>query len=238
VPRDLETVCLKCLEKDPARRYPTAGALADDLARHLRGEPVAARAATPLELLVEAIGRSEHDRQLRSWGTVILALGPILGLPTAAVTGLAVWAPERLRYMWAVGLGIMLVSLAAAFWLRRHRSAAGPAVRQFLAILVGHALAVAAVLAVSPFVFDTGDPLDPLKAGPFVAIVTGQMYYSLGSAYWGRFYLAGVACFAAAGLMPLAPAWGPFGFGLLLVAIFAVWGLHLRRLGRENPGGT
>jgi serine/threonine protein kinase len=42
VPSSLDAICLRCLEKDPAHRYPTAGALADDLHRFLEGEPVQA----------------------------------------------------------------------------------------------------------------------------------------------------------------------------------------------------
>ncbi|MHB1562167.1 MAG: serine/threonine-protein kinase [Isosphaeraceae bacterium] len=73
VGRDLDTICLKCLNKSPERRYATAGALADDLQRYLDNRPILARPAGPVEKLVRW-SRRNPTAAAASAGTVITFL--------------------------------------------------------------------------------------------------------------------------------------------------------------------
>ena len=89
IPADLRTICLTCLEKDPAERYPSAAALAADLQRFLHGEPVAAR---PLSLPERArrIARRHPALIALSAMAVCMAIGFLVEL---------VWHNRRLAVM-------------------------------------------------------------------------------------------------------------------------------------------
>jgi serine/threonine protein kinase/tetratricopeptide (TPR) repeat protein len=68
VPRDLETICLKAIEKQPTRRYPSARAMSDDLRRFAEGLPVAARRTGPVGHGIRWVERH------RAWAAALTAM--------------------------------------------------------------------------------------------------------------------------------------------------------------------
>ena len=89
IPRDLETVCLKCLQKEPARRYATAAELSADLRRFLNGEPVLARRVGRTERLWRWTRRNPEVAGLLATVALLLIAG------TAVSTYFAVQAERR-----------------------------------------------------------------------------------------------------------------------------------------------
>jgi hypothetical protein len=89
---DLETICLKCLEKEPGRRYASAAAPAADLRRFLAGEPIAARPVTRLERVAKWARRKPTLAAAYTLGLLAVLLG--------GLGGTAVWqwrVAERAR---------------------------------------------------------------------------------------------------------------------------------------------
>src|SRR5438876_399961 len=75
IDRDLETICLKCLEKEPAKRYASAEALAEDVERFLRNEPIRSRRSSRLEHLWLWCKRKPLVASLTAALIVVVAIG-------------------------------------------------------------------------------------------------------------------------------------------------------------------
>jgi TolB-like protein/Tfp pilus assembly protein PilF/predicted Ser/Thr protein kinase len=96
IDRDLSTICMKCLERDPKRRYSSALAFAEDLERWLRHKPIKARRTG-----IAARGKKWLQRNPTTVGIAVLLLALI------AAVGVIVWKSDLLRRPAAAGIAVL-----------------------------------------------------------------------------------------------------------------------------------
>lgn len=239
---DLETICLKCLQKDPLHRYGSAEDVAEDLNRYLQGDSISARSFNVLDRLTRMLGRSQDDFAFATWSSMILTMAVVVGIEHVLVFILNIC--EAPRWTTLTTRTFQFFLLAFLFW--QHRGdrllPTTAAERQLWTIWIGYFLVYGLTVAIMRGLqwLDVIQPaanapynVQELLSYPFLALASGFAFFLMGNSYWGRCYAMGVMFFIAVAVMPLYMAIAPLLFGLIWSASLTMLGLHLRRLGQQ-----
>ncbi len=232
IDRDLETICLKCLEKDPQHRYASAQALANDLGRFAEGESISIKSVNMLDRVTRSLRRSKHDVDLRSWGTMLYWFAAIVLLSEVGIYIHALGGPPYPKHWAFLIRTVQVIAMGITLWSYQKvwSESTGLAERQMLSLWIGFIVCCYLLLAVAYLVATPEQPLDELRIYPNLAIISGLTFFGMGSSYWGQCYTFGISFFLLALVIPFNLPLGPLEFGILWAVCLTLVGRRLRNL--------
>lgn len=244
IDHDLQTICLKCLEKEPTLRYASAEELGEDLQRYLDGESITARSFNVIDRLAHTLDRDQHTADFSAWSSMVLVMAMVVLTEHVAVFGF-VRAELPMPFI-TVARFLQFVLLGLLFWYNR-RSQLLPtsaAERELWSIWIGYFTTYFFVVLVTRLLIRVdalSTPADvrmqkylpELLPYPFIALVSGLAFFVMGVNYWGRCYAFGVAFFILGPIIVLDLTLGPLLFGVLWSITLVILGLHLRKQGQR-----
>jgi hypothetical protein len=233
VDRDLETICLKCLAKDPRQRYATALEMAEDLERFLQGDSIHARSLNVIDRLARTLERNQMDTEFQSWGVLTLWFAVII-IAEQAVLFVLLRTGQRWEYLLLTRVSQFSL-MGWVFWHYRGRNGLPQtlAERHLWSIWIGYILASCFAGEACRQRYGL-EQIYQSPLYPFWSVLAGMGFFVMGSNYWGRCYAIALAFFALALVMCLDLEWAPLEFGLLWSLTLGAIGWRLYRLGRER----
>jgi serine/threonine-protein kinase len=232
--RELEAICLKCLEKERRHRYNSAAALAEDLERYIEGVAISVGSFNVIDRLARTLDRSHYDVEFQAWSTMLLLFAPIMLLAHATIFALGFHEPPY-PHGWIRFVHLIeYLFLGLVFW--RYGSArlrpVSSSERLLRSIWLGY-IAASVIIGTINREMQSGDAgLNELALYPSKAVLAGLAFFAMGGSYWGRCYAFGVAFFVLAVAMPLNLEWAPLIFGAVWCVVLTRLGLRLRWLSR------